>query len=146
MRSVGKAGISLLALGLLVYQACNREARSMETVTECAPISPRDGRSPLAFVATLHAGDVPWGYPDPDVERRGPGWRYDMNDFESAGFTSARLECVYAINRRPPLHSILLPIPGLLLRCESEGPDPAPDETRMHGRYWCTSRIDDPRR
>jgi hypothetical protein len=119
-----------------------RPALAVEVTTECPRVSPSDNRTPLAFVRILHDGDGEWGYPDADIERRNGNRLYQMNDFEASDFRKARMECIYAVNRRPPLHSIILPMPGLLLRCEDEGIDPPPDPNRLEGRTWCTSRVE----
>jgi hypothetical protein len=137
MRSVMFLVMRALAVAILIAPPVF--AREIET--ECPRISPVDNRTPLAFVSILHDGEDEWGYPDFDVERRDNGRIYGMNDFEASGFTKARMECIFAVNRRPPLHSTFLPMPGLLLRCESEGPDSS-DFSAMYGRVWCTSRIE----
>lgn len=116
-------------------------AFAAEIVTECPRISPIDHHTPLAFIHILHDGEGEWGYPDADVERREGNRVYQINDFEASEFRKARMECVFAVNRRPPRHSTFLPIPGLLLRCESETSE-APEDQDDPGRLWCTSRVE----
>lgn len=137
-----RSGASFLVIFAAFFALPPLEGLAAEVVTECPRTSPVDGRTPLAFVSVLHSGDAEWGYPDADVQRKDNGRIYRMNDHEASGFRSARMECIFAVNRRPPRHSTILDIPGLLLRCESESPDPPPDWSRMDGRVWCTSRIE----
>jgi hypothetical protein len=119
-------------------------APAAEQAFECPRISPIDGQTPLAFVKVLHDGGATWGYPDADVTRKENGATYQMNNHEASNFTKARLECIYANNRRPPLHSTFLDMPGLLLRCESLQPDLPLVWDRSYGRSWCTTRTENP--
>lgn len=133
---------SILIAACVLAASSSARAQAAERVFECPRISPVDGQTPLAFVKVLHDGEDEWGFPDADVTRRRRGVVYRMNDFAASNFTKARMECIYAVNRRPPRHSAFLDMPGLLLRCESEGPDPPPDWNNWYGRYWCTTQID----
>lgn len=142
MRIAASLSFAVASLFWLSPSTC----RAAEIVTECPRVSPIDGRTPLIFVSVLHSGDAVWGYPDADVEKKENGRIYRMNVHEASGFTSARMECEFAINRRSRGHSTFLDMPGLLLRCESDGPDPYPEDDMMHGRVWCTSRIEAPAR
>lgn len=141
-----RTGAKLLSAGAALLWVHTTECRAAEIATECPRISPVDGRTPLAFVSVLHTGDGEWGYPDADVMRRENEATYRMNNHEASNFTTARMECVYANNRRPPMHSTFLEIPGLLLRCESLEPDLPLEWDRSYGRVWCTSRIEEPPR
>jgi hypothetical protein len=129
------------ACALVLLGIGTPSAFAAEIITECPRVSPVDNRTPLAFVSIRHDGENEWGYPDADVERRENGRIYRMNDFEASEFRKARMQCIFAVNRRPPRHSTFLPMPGLLLRCESEGPDTS-DYSVMYGRIWCTSRVE----
>ena len=133
---------SILIAACVLAAISSVRAQAAERVFECPRISPVDGQTPLAFVKVLHDGEDEWGFPDADVTRRRRGVVYRMNDFAASNFTKARMECIYAVNRRPPRHSAFLDMPGLLLRCESEGPELPPDWNNWYGRYWCTTRID----
>jgi hypothetical protein len=152
-RHDGPKRMRVLFLMMLLFVASSGVAAqpapaAMEAVTECSQISPIDGRTPILSVRVLHDGDVEFGYPTPDFwDRRGP-FVYRINEFTGSDFRNASMLCEYSTSRRRPFQSVRLPIPGLLLRCESEEipprrPNDLPDP---RNRYWCTSQVETPAR
>lgn len=117
-------------------------ARAAEREFECPRISPIDGQTPLAFVNVLHSGTATWGRTEPNEVRRSGGIVRRRTDWTPERFFNAKTNCEYGWNRRPPFHTVTIDMPGQLLRCEGEYPDPPPSRDRLHGRFWCTTDVD----
>lgn len=135
-----KTIVLILVSGFAVAVDHAATAQSNERTFECPRVSPLDGRTPLAYIQVLQDGEANWGGPD-----AGETWRTGRvvrwrDDHSMSGFVNGRMNCLYGWNRRPPLHTVTIEMPGHLLRCEGEYIDPPPSRVRLDARQWCTTR------
>ncbi len=130
--------------GLLAATLQPSICEAAEVVTRCPPASPIDGKSPLHDVTLLHFGDVPLGGGiETALAIEGSRHSYDLVEMEASDFRHAALECTYGEIEAEITQIVKVPIPGLLLRCESISRRvSAHDREWDLERYWCTSRVE----
>jgi len=130
--------------GLLAATLQPSICNATEVVTHCSLISPIDGKSPLHGITLLHFGDMPLGGGiETTLAIVDSRHSYDLVEMEASDFRRAALECTYGEIEGEITQIVKVPIPGLLLRCESISRRvSAHDREWDLERYWCTSRVE----
>ncbi|MCM0020758.1 MAG: hypothetical protein NBV67_12245 [Tagaea sp.] len=121
-------------------------AQTLEVVTQCPPLSPTDGRTPVSNQSLLHFGEVQLGDAPVSLEFKTREFAYVLEDVEQDQYKKAAIQCQYDDLRSRRFAEIRIPIPGLLLSCDRI--------TKVRGgpypyfpiRFFCISRIKAPAR
>ncbi|MCM0020759.1 MAG: hypothetical protein NBV67_12250 [Tagaea sp.] len=136
----------IVAATLFAFVLGSSASGAMEIVTRCPPAHPDEPGALFFDVQLYHFGDYQVGGGlETTVSIADRRRRYMVTEMEREDFRNAALRCEYLADRSLQDRKPVIPIRGLLLRCESlEGRDVTGSGPWQLLRFWCTSRIETP--